>query len=142
MRRGFTVQRHNRQPGWCRATAQLLGAGACLLALVAMLLLPVLHAWESTGAGKLVRETAAGLSIQPGTEGALRDRPVTTQDEAHDPHLCPICQILSQARPLLSSAGWSVARAGAQRTLYLPRLLLPASPDLHRGEPRAPPTLR
>lgn len=140
MRQGSTSSRYDRQPRRGRLSAQSWGAVACLLALATMLALPVLHTLEHSGAYPAVSETLLQLQTQSGT-GATLQGPTASQDVGHNPFLCPICQILSQARPLLGFASISVGGLDEPRAFHLPLLLCPASPALTPGAPRAPPAL-
>jgi hypothetical protein len=99
--------RHQRPLGAKRETSYRAGALLCLLALLVQLVLAVEHTWDVSR--EATAASAALASQQPSTgPGDTRAtfKAVKVQRRAsHDPLLCPVCQLLSQAKIGITSHG-------------------------------------
>jgi len=138
----YSVSQQGR-PRQRRRVCNLLGVVLGLLALFAMLALPVLH----------TADILIGVARPPGTFGAaphlhspeLPTTLATTTDvpheKSHNSLVCPVCQILSQTRHALVSTGASIALVYHSVTYVLGCTLRHTAPDLTASAPRAPPLL-
>src|SRR2546429_964240 len=124
-----------------RETMSRAGALLCLLALLVQLALAVEHTWEVS-----IEATAAAAALtsqQPATgPGDTRAtfKAVKAQRRAsHDPLLCPVCQLLSQAKIGITSHGPGVFLLPISSAFLLGSPFYSSDLDLATSAPRAPP---
>jgi hypothetical protein len=136
--------RARRHAPWqaSRTILHRLEALLCLLIIMAQLVLVVAHSWEialEEGAISVTRASRAFLRDARGTTAIAKAATVPRRN-AHDPLLCPLCQLLSQARHGLAPHGPG---------MLLPQTCFPVLPDsscysasldLAVSAPRAPPS--
>ena len=124
-----------------RETTYRAGALLCLLALLVQLALAVEHTWDVSIEATVA--SAALASQQPSTgPGDTRAtfKAVKVQRRAsHDPLLCPVCQLLSQAKIGITSHGPGVFSLQASFTFLLGSTFPGSGIDLAASAPRAPP---
>src|SRR6185295_12530545 len=91
---------HSRTHGARRETSYRVGALLCLLALLVQLALAVEHTWEVA-----IEATAASAALAsqqpstgPGDTRAIFKAAPVQRRASHDPLLCPVCHLLSQAK--------------------------------------------
>jgi hypothetical protein len=134
---------HQRPHGAKRETLSRAGVVLCLLALLVQLVLAVEHTWDVSREATAV--SAALASQQPSTcPGDTRAtfKAVNVQRRAsHDPLLCPVCQLLSQAKIGLTSHGPGIFLLQTSFTFLLGSAFHSSSIDLAASLPRAPPYL-
>jgi hypothetical protein len=124
-------------------TTYRAGALLCLLALLVQLALAVEHTWEVS-----IEATAAAAALtsqQPSTgPGDTRAtfKAVKAQRRAsHDPLLCPVCQLLSQAKIGIAPHGPGIFPLQTSFTFLLGSTFHSSGIDLAASVPRAPPYL-
>jgi hypothetical protein len=140
---------HRRRAGHPRAHGarseiwSRTGALLCLLALLVQLALAVEHAWDVS-----IEATAASAALasqQPSTgSGDTRAlfKAVKVQRRAsHDPLLCPVCQLLSQAKIGIAPHGPGIFSLQTGFTFLLGSTFHGSGIDLAASVPRAPPYL-
>src|SRR5215467_2381382 len=119
------------------------GVLLCLLALLVQLALAVEHTWEVSL--EATAASAALASQQPSTgPGDTRAifKAVTVQRRAsHDPLLCPVCQLLSQAKHGIAPYGPGIFPLQTSFTFLLGSACHGSGIDLAASVPRAPPYL-
>ena len=119
------------------------GVLLCLLALLVQLALAVEHTWEVSL--EATAASAALASQQPSTgPGDTRTifKTVTVQRRAsHDPLLCPVCQLLSQAKHGIAPYGPGIFPLQTSFTFLLGSTCHGSGIDLAASVPRAPPYL-
>jgi hypothetical protein len=132
---------HQRPHGAKRETLYRAGVVLCLLALLVQLVLAVEHTWDVSREATAV--SAALASQQPPTgPGDTRAtfKAVKVQRRAsHDPLLCPVCQLLCQAKIGLTSHGPGIFLPHTSFTFLLGSAFHSSSIDLAASLPRAPP---
>src|SRR5262245_3380264 len=123
---------------WSRA-----GVLLCLLALLLQLVLAVEHAWDVS-----IEDTAASAALasqQPATgSGDTRALFKTVKGQrrvSHDPLLCPVCQLLSQAKIGIAPHGPGIFPLQTGFTFLLGSTFHGSGIDLAASGPRAPPYL-
>ena len=123
---------------WSRA-----GALLCLLALLVQLALAVEHTWdvslEATAA-------SAALASQQHSTGSGDTRAIfkavkVQRRASHDPLLCPVCQLLSQAKIGIAPHGPGIFPLQTSCTFLLGSAFHGSGIDLAASVPRAPPYL-
>jgi len=134
---------HPSPHGARRETTYRAGALLCLLALLVQLALAVEHTWDVS-----IEATAASAALaaqQPATgSGDTRAvfKAVKGQRRAsHDPLLCSVCQLLSQAKIGITSHGPGIFLLQASFTVLLGSACHSSGIDLAASVPRAPPYL-
>jgi len=134
---------HPRAHGARSAIWSRAGALLCLLALLVQLALAVEHAWDVS-----IEATAASAALasqQPPTgSGDTRAifKAVKSQRRAsHDPLLCSVCQLLSQAKIAITSHGPGIFPLQTGFTFLLGFTFHGSGIDLAASVPRAPPYL-
>jgi len=134
---------HSRTHGARHETSYRAGALLCLLALLVQLALAVEHAWDVS-----IEATAASAALasqQPSTgSGDTRAlfKAVKVQRRAsHDPLLCPVCQLLSQAKIGIAPHGPGIFSLQTNFTFLLGSTFHGSGLDLAASVPRAPPYL-
>ena len=134
---------HRRPHGAQRETLSRAGVVLCLLALVVQLVLAVEHTWDVSREAMAV--SAALASQQPSTgPGDTRAtfKAVKVQRRAsHDPLLCPVCQLLSQAKIGLTSHGPGIFLLHTSLTFLLGSAFHSSRIARAPSLPRAPPYL-
>ena len=142
----WTHQHQAGHPGPHRARREPLyraGVLLCLLALLVQLALAVEHTWEVSR--EATAASAALASQQPSTgPGDTRTicKTVTVQRRAsHDPLLCPVCQLLSQAKHGIAPYGPGIFPLQTSFTFLLGSTCHSSGIDLAASVPRAPPYL-
>ncbi len=134
------VQR--QRPVKVRYTAsRRLMAFLCLLTLMAQLALIVAHSWEMPVEAVALSVTRAfhALPTGPGDAMALSQGATASRRWLHDPLLCPVCQMLSQAKNGIAPHGPGVVLLQTSFALLLGSAFHRSSLDLAVSAPRAPP---
>ena len=134
---------HASTHGARREISYRAGALLCLLALLVQLALAVEHTWEVS-----IEATAASVALtsqQPATgPGDTRAtfKAVKAQPRAsHNPLLCPVCQLLFQAKIGLTSHSPGIFSLQTSFTFLLGSAFHSSGIDLAASAPRAPPYL-
>jgi hypothetical protein len=134
---------HQRPHVAKREPSYRAGALLCLLALLVQLALAVEHTWDVS-----IEATAASAALasqQPSTgHGDTRAtfKAVKVQRRAsHDPLLCPVCQLLFQAKIGITSHGPGIFPLQTSFTFLLGSACHSSGIDLAASVPRAPPYL-
>ena len=112
----------------------------CLLTIIAQLAFAVAHSWE------VAVDTAAPSAthaIQKDATGApvIAKAATVPRRASHDPLLCPVCQLLSQARNGIAPHGPGVFPLQTSFTVLLGSAFHSSGIDLAASAPRAPPYL-
>jgi len=133
---------HASSHGARRETTFRAGALLCLLALLVQLALAMEHTWDVS-----IEATAASVALasqQPSTghgDPRASFKAVKVQHRAsHDPLLCPVCQLLSQAKIGMTSHGPGVFLLPVSSALLLGSPFYRSDLDLAASAPRAPPS--
>jgi hypothetical protein len=134
---------HPSPHGARRETLFRAGAWLCLLALLVQLALAVEHTWEVS-----IEATAASAALasqqpsaDPGDTRATFKAVKVQRRASHDPLLCPVCQLLSQAKIGLTSHGSEIFLLQTSFTFLLGSACHRSGIDLAASVPRAPPYL-
>jgi hypothetical protein len=126
-----------------RTGLRRLEALCCLLIITAQLALVVAHSWEVS-----VEEWAIGVT--PVSQAFLKDATGATaiskaatvpRRNAHHPLLCPVCQLLSQARHGLAPQDPGIFLSQNSFAFLLGSTFHGSGIDLAASVPRAPPYL-
>jgi len=131
-----------QRPVKVRHTAsRRLRAFLCLLTLMAQLALIVAHSWEMPVESVALSVTRAFHALPTGTGDAMALSKVATASRRwlHDPLLCPVCQMLSQAKNGIAPHGPGVVLLQTSFALLLGSAFHRSSLDLAVSAPRAPP---
>ena len=107
---GYRAKRHGPWQA-SRTVWHRLEALLCLLIIMAQLALMVAHSWEvffDEGAVATTRVSRAFLTDATGTPTILKAA-IVPRRNAHDPLLCPTCQLLAQAKNGLMPHGPEVS---------------------------------
>jgi hypothetical protein len=133
---------HPRPRGARREISYRAGALLCVLALLMQLALAVAHTWEASREATAASATLASQPSSTGTgnTGAIVKAVNVQRRAPHDPLLCSICQLLSQAKIALPSHGPGVCLLQTSLTLLLDASCHSSSIDLSASVPRAPPS--
>jgi len=109
----------------------------CLLTIIAQLALAVAHTWEVA----VDAATSTARAVQKDARGATAIAKVATvpRRASHDPLLCPVCQLLSQARNGIAPHGPGVFPLQTSFTVLLGSAFHSSGIDLAASAPRAPP---
>ena len=122
-------------------TLHRLGAVLGLFALVVLLALQVAHTGDILL--NVAASPAAGAFQRPphsaGVMSALASVASGSPYKTHDAFLCPVCQLLSQARHSLMPIGPGVVLYTTSTMLSPIPDLPPLAPELTTATPRAPP---
>src|SRR5437867_240152 len=108
---------------------------------MAQLALVVAHSWEVSieeGAISATRVSRAFLKDARGAP-AIAKAAIVPRRNAHDPLLCPVCQLLSQAKNGLAPHGPGLCLLQTSFTVLLGSSFHSAALDLAVSAPRAPP---
>ena len=131
----------SRTHGARRETSYRAGALLCLLALLVQLALAVEHTWEVS-----IEATAASAALAsqqpstgPGDTRALFRAATVQRRMSHDPLLCPVCQLLSQAKNGITLQGPGVFLLPTSFAFLLGSAFHGSGIDLAASVPRAPP---
>jgi hypothetical protein len=125
-----------------RTMPRRVQAWLSLLVLMLQFVLVVAHTWE-VPFETLASPVALTFYAPPTSAGhttALSAVAIAPRRVSHDPLLCPVCQLLSQARNGILQCGPKVSLPQANFVfvlLWLPPLF---GPDLSASVPRAPPS--
>ena len=132
---------HQRPHRARREALYRVGAVFCLLALLVQLVLAVAHTWEVS-----IEATAASaalalqrLATGTGDTTAISKAATVPRRQPHDPLLCPVCQLLSQAKNGIAPHGPGVSLLQTGFTLLLGSTFHSSGIDLAASVPRAPP---
>jgi hypothetical protein len=130
-----------RPHGAKRETSSRAGVFLCLLALLVQLALAVEHTWDVS-----IEATAASAALAsqqpstgPGDTRALFKAVKVQRRASHDPLLCPVCQLLSQAKIGITSHGPGIFLLPMSSAFLLGSPFYSANLDLAASAPRAPP---
>ena len=138
---GHRAQRHG--PWQVRYTVlRRLEALLCLLLIMAQLALVVAHSWEVSveeGAIAVTRVSRALLKDATGAT-ALSKAATIPRRNAHDSLLCPVCQLLSQAKNGLALPGPGISLSQTSFAVLLDSSFPSFDFDLAVSAPRAPPS--
>ena len=110
----------------------------CLLTIIAQLAFAVAHSWEvavdtaATSATHAIQKDATGAPV-------IAKAATVPRRTSHDPLLCPVCQLLSQARNGIAPHGPGVALFQTGLTVLLSSSFHSSGIDLAASAPRAPP---
>jgi hypothetical protein len=113
----------------------------CLLIIMAQLALVMAHSWEvpvDAGAMSATRAFQAFLK-DTGSTTAITKVATVPRRNAHDPLLCPVCQLLSQARHGLAPHSPGISLLQTSFTVLLGSAFHSSELDLAASAPRAPP---
>jgi|KBSSwiStaDraftv2_1062776.scaffolds.fasta_scaffold596033_2 hypothetical protein len=142
----WTHQHRAGHPGPRGAWREIIyraGALLCLLALLVQLGLAVEHTWEVS-----IEATAASAALvsqqpptDPGDARAISKMATVQCRASHDPLLCPVCQLLSQAKISITSHGPGVFLLQTSFAFLLASASHSSGIDLAASVPRAPPYL-
>jgi hypothetical protein len=134
---------HQRPHVAKREPSYRAGALLCLLALLVQLALAVEHTWEVS-----IEATAASAALAsqqsstgPGDTRATFKAVKVQRRASHDPLLCPVCQLLSQAKIGLTSHSPGIFLLQTSLTVLLGSACHSSGIDLAASVPRAPPYL-
>ena len=125
-----------------RAGLRRLEALLCLLIIAAQLALVVAHSWEGffeEGAVATAPVSRAFLTDAPGAT-ALAKAATIPRRNAHDALLCPVCQLLSQARHGLAPHDPGIFFSQTSLTAFLSSSCPRSHLALAISAPRAPPS--
>ena len=112
----------------------------CLLTIIAQLAFAVAHSWEipvdaaALSASRAFQKDATGAT-------AIAKAATVPRRASHDPLLCPVCQLLSQARNGIAPHGPGVALCQIRFTVLLSSSFHSSGIDHAAAVPRAPPYL-
>src|SRR2546428_256414 len=108
---------------------------------MAQVALVVTHSWEMPVEAVALAVTRALHTLPTGTGDAMALSKAATASRRwlHDPLLCPICQILSQARNGIAPHSPRVVLLQTSFALFLGSTFHSSSLDLAASAPRAPP---
>lgn len=125
-----------------RETSYRAGVLLCVLALLVQLALAVEHTWEVS---LEVPAASAALAAQPASTGpgdteAIIKAATVQRRALHNPLLCPVCQLLFQAKSGIPSHGPGVFLLQTSLTFLLDAVLHSSGIDLAASVPRAPPS--
>jgi hypothetical protein len=138
---GYRAKCHRPWPA-SRTGLRRLAALLCLLIITAQLALVVAHSWEvflEEGAIATARISRAFLQDATGAT-ALSKAATIPRRNAHDPLLCPACQLLAQARHALAPHGPGIFLAQTSFTALPGSSYYSSHLDLAVSAPRAPPS--
>jgi len=112
----------------------------CLLTIIAQLVFAVAHSWE---VAVDAAATSATRAFQKDATGATTIAKAATAPRrvSHDPLLCPVCQLLSQAKNGMAPHGPGVALFQTRFTVLLGSSFHSPGLDHAAAVPRAPPYL-
>ena len=112
----------------------------CLLTIIAQLALAVAHSWEVAVDAAATSTTRA---VQKDARDATAIAKVATvpRRASHDPLLCPVCQLLSQARNGIAPHGPGVVLLQTCFMVLQGSAFHRSGIDLAASAPRAPPYL-
>ena len=126
-----------------RMIASRAGVLLCLLALLIQLALAVEHSWEVslevTAASAAL--TAQLPAIGPGDSRVVVRTATVQRRASHDPLLCPVCQLLSQAKIGITSHDTGMFFLQTSVTFLLESAFHSSGIDFAASVPRAPPYL-
>jgi hypothetical protein len=112
----------------------------CLLALLAQLALAVAHTWEvAVEAAASAAHALQRLPADTGDTTTVAKASTVSRREPHNPLLCPICQILSQAKHGLVPHRPEMGLLHTSVTVLLGSAFHSSILDLAASVPRAPP---
>ena len=134
---------HQKPHGAKREISYRAGALLCLLALLVQLALAVEHTWEVSREATAASAALASQQPSPGP-GDTRATFKAVKDQrraSHDPLLCPVCQLLSQAKISLTSHSPGIFLLQTSFTVLLGSAFHSSGIDLAASVPRAPPYL-
>jgi hypothetical protein len=137
---GYRAQCHGPWQA-SRTVSRRLEALFCLLIILAQLALVVAHSWEVSveeGAISAARTSRAFLKDARGAP-ALSKAATVPRRHAHDPLLCPLCQLLSQAKNGLAPHGPGIFLPQTSFMVLLGSSFHSSDLDRAAAAPRAPP---
>ena len=136
-----TPSRTPRAHGARSEISSRAGALLCVLALLVQLALAVEHTWEVSIEASAASAALASQqpSTGPGDTRALFKAVTVQRRTSHDPLLCPVCQLLSQAKNGIASHGPGVFLLQTSFTFLLGSTFHGSGIDLAASVPRAPP---
>lgn len=110
------------------------GAWIALASIAALCLATPLHGWVAAGADPIYLAATDNAGLDVDAPGAAA---------SHDPDLCPVCHVISQARVGLRApaSAFALADLGSRLPQQLPEAAQPLPPSLREASPRAPPVL-
>ena len=113
----------------------------CLLIIMAQLALVVAHSWEVPVDAAAMSATRAFQAFLKDARGATAIAKVATvpRRNAHDPLLCPVCQLLSQAKNGIAPHSPGIFPLQTSFTFLLGSTFHDSGIDLAASVPRAPP---
>jgi hypothetical protein len=134
---------HPSSHGARRETTYRAGALLCLFALLVQLALAVEHAWDVSieATAPSVALASQQSSTGPGDTRAIFKAVKGQRRASHDPLLCPVCQLLSQAKSGITSHGPGIFLLHTSFTFLLGSACHSSGIDLAASVPRAPPYL-
>ena len=125
-----------------RTVLQRLEALLCLLIIMVQLVLVVAHSWEvalEEGAIAVPRASRALLADATAAT-ALSKAATSPRRNAHDPLLCPVCQLLAQAKNGLAPPDPGIVVSQTSFVVPLRSSCARADLALSLSAPRAPPS--
>ena len=134
---------HHRPYRTRREIAPRVPALVCLLILLAQLAFAVAHTWEVSGEAATA---SAALTVQRSPTGT-EDTPVlfkavaAPRRGAHDPLLCTICQLFSQAKHAIALHSTGIFLLETSFAFLLGSSFHGSDLELAASAPRAPPSL-
>jgi hypothetical protein len=131
-----------RPHGARREISYRAGALLCVLALLVQLALAVEHTWEVSRQATAVSAVLAAQlsSTGPGDTRAIVKAVTVQRRTPHDPLLCSVCQLLSQAKIGIHSHGPGVFLLRTNLAFLLSAAFHGSGIDLAASVPRAPPS--
>ena len=137
---GYRAKRHGPWPVK-RTVSRRIEALFCLLIIMAQLALVMAHSWEVPVDAVAIPATRAFQALLKDTGRTTVIAKVATvpRRNAHDPLLCPVCQLLSQARYGLAPHSPGISLLQTSFTVFLGSAFHSSELDLAASAPRAPP---
>jgi hypothetical protein len=120
-----------------------MGVWLCLLALLVQLALAVEHSWEVTLEATAASAALASSHAAPGSGHTRATFRTTTvhRRASHDPLLCPVCQLVSQAKSGMTPQRPAICLLHTRVAFLLPAACHGSGIDLAASVPRAPPSI-
>lgn len=129
------ISREHRHHAWRRIEALV-----CLLTIVAQLALAVVHSGE-VSLEAVTTSPCHALAQDDAHTTALSKAPASIRQGSHNPLLCPVCQLVAQARYGMAPHGSTVWLLPTRFVVSPQTTFQQASLHLAVAAPRAPPFL-
>ena len=138
---GYRAQYHGPWQA-SRTVLRRLEALLCLLTIVAQLTLVVVHSWEVSIEEGAISVTGVSRAFLTEARGApaISKAATVPRRKAHDPLLCSLCQLFSQAKNGLAPHGPGIVLLQTSLPVLLDSSFHSAALELVVSAPRAPPS--